>query len=68
MTAKTHPAAMRFVPDQLPRERISDNHLTNLDPLLKEPARYVLFKMVYLDLIMYRDICRHMTLTGCLLC
>ncbi|KAK9910352.1 hypothetical protein M0R45_034318 [Rubus argutus] len=45
MTAKTHPAAMRFVPDQLPRERISDNHLTNSDPLLKEPARCLILRV-----------------------
>ncbi|KAM1000977.1 hypothetical protein ACFX2I_007557 [Malus domestica] len=39
MTAKSHPAAMRFVPDQLPREGISNNHISNSDPLSKEPAR-----------------------------
>ncbi|BFG22031.1 hypothetical protein CerSpe_083050 [Prunus speciosa] len=39
MTAKSHPAAMRFVPDQLPRESISNNHTSNSDPLSKEPAR-----------------------------
>ncbi|KAB2605731.1 RIC1-like protein [Pyrus ussuriensis x Pyrus communis] len=39
MSAKSHPAAMRFVPDQLPREGISNNHISNSDPLSKEPAR-----------------------------
>ncbi|KAB2597743.1 RIC1-like protein [Pyrus ussuriensis x Pyrus communis] len=39
MTAKSHPAAMRFVRDQLPREGISNNHISNSDPLSKEPAR-----------------------------
>ncbi|KAM5574389.1 guanine nucleotide exchange factor subunit RIC1 [Rosa sericea] len=45
MTAKSHPAAMRFVPDQLPRERISDNHMSNSDPLLKEPARCLILRV-----------------------
>ncbi|TQD73210.1 hypothetical protein C1H46_041265 [Malus baccata] len=36
---QSHPAAMRFVPNQLPREGISSNHISNSDPLSKEPAR-----------------------------
>lgn len=39
MTAKSHPAAMRFIPDQLPRESISNN-LVLSDSLTREPARY----------------------------
>ncbi|XP_050379139.1 uncharacterized protein LOC126796370 [Argentina anserina] len=45
MTAKNHPAAMRFVPDQLPREHISDNEMSNSDPLLKEPARCLILRV-----------------------
>lgn len=42
MTAKSHPAAMRFIPDQLPRESIPNNHVSSSsDLLLREPARYV---------------------------
>ncbi|CAN6568186.1 unnamed protein product [Malus baccata var. baccata] len=40
MTAKSHPAAMRFVPNQLPREGISSNHISNSNPLSKEPASF----------------------------
>uniref|UniRef100_A0A2N9F0P2 RIC1 C-terminal alpha solenoid region domain-containing protein n=1 Tax=Fagus sylvatica TaxID=28930 RepID=A0A2N9F0P2_FAGSY len=40
MTAKSHPAAMRFIPDQLPRENIPNNHISSpSDLLLREPAR-----------------------------
>lgn len=47
MTAKSHPAAMRFIPDQLPRETISNNHISSSsDLLLREPARYVSSKAI----------------------
>lgn len=50
MTAKSHPAAMHFIPDQLPREfalrsDISSSH----DLLTREPARYVLTFSVFLS-------------------
>lgn len=43
MTAKSHPASMRFIPDQLPRESVAGNGglSTSLD-LSREPTRYVL--------------------------
>ncbi|CAN6710942.1 unnamed protein product [Malus baccata var. baccata] len=37
---QSHPAAMRFVPNQLPREGISNNHISNSDPLSKEPESF----------------------------
>ena len=47
MTAKSHPAAMRFIPDQLPRENIPNNHISSpSDLLLREPARYVSSKVI----------------------
>lgn len=44
MTAKSHPASMRFIPDQLPREGIAGNGglPTSLDLSVREPTRYVL--------------------------
>ncbi|KAL5167079.1 RAB6A-GEF complex partner protein 1 [Glycine soja] len=43
MTAKSHPAAMRFIPDQLPRESISNN-LVLSDSLTREPARCLILR------------------------
>ncbi|XP_059651371.1 uncharacterized protein LOC132298981 [Cornus florida] len=46
MTAKSDPAAMRFIPDQLPRENISMNHIsTSSDLLAKEPARCLILRV-----------------------
>uniref|UniRef100_A0A6N2L826 RIC1 C-terminal alpha solenoid region domain-containing protein n=1 Tax=Salix viminalis TaxID=40686 RepID=A0A6N2L826_SALVM len=39
MTAKSHPAAMRFIPDRLPRELASDNHISSSEFLDTQPAR-----------------------------
>ncbi|MFQ6619922.1 hypothetical protein Gotur_001276, partial [Gossypium turneri] len=40
MTAKSHPAAMRFIPDQIPRDSALDNHISSSSDLLaREPAR-----------------------------
>ncbi|KAA8516077.1 hypothetical protein F0562_019256 [Nyssa sinensis] len=45
MTAKSHPAAMRFIPDQLPREYISSNHISSSSDLLaREPARCLILR------------------------
>ncbi|KAL5572911.1 hypothetical protein UlMin_022508 [Ulmus minor] len=47
MTAKSHPASMRFIPDQLPRESISNNHsrtTSNSDYLAREPARCLILR------------------------
>ncbi|XP_062156067.1 uncharacterized protein LOC133863927 isoform X1 [Alnus glutinosa] len=45
MTAKSHPAAMRFIPDQLPRESIPNNHVSSSsDLLLREPARCLILR------------------------
>ncbi|XP_020218579.1 RAB6A-GEF complex partner protein 1 [Cajanus cajan] len=43
MTAKSHPAAMRFIPDQLPRESISNNYVSS-DSLTREPARCLILR------------------------
>ncbi|XP_024032194.1 RAB6A-GEF complex partner protein 1 [Morus notabilis] len=46
MTAKSHPASMRFIPDQLPRETISNNHTgSNSDLLAREPARCLILRL-----------------------
>lgn len=46
MTAKSHPASMRFIPDQLPRETISNNHTgSNSDFLAREPARCLILRL-----------------------
>lgn len=45
MTAKCHPAAMRFIPDQLPREYSSKNLISSsLDLLAREPARCLILR------------------------
>ncbi|ESW11798.1 hypothetical protein PHAVU_008G060200 [Phaseolus vulgaris] len=45
MTAKSHPAAMRFIPDQLPRESISNNYSSvSSDSLTREPARCLILR------------------------
>lgn len=41
MTAKNHPAAMRFIPDLLPKEDIlRKNHFTSSGSLFGQPTRY----------------------------
>ncbi|XP_031393554.1 RAB6A-GEF complex partner protein 1-like isoform X2 [Punica granatum] len=45
MTAKSHPAAMRFIPDQLPRVVISNNHLASSDFVAREPARCLILRV-----------------------
>lgn len=49
MTAKSHPASMRFIPDQLPRESVAGNGglSTSLDLSVREPTRYVLIVECY---------------------
>ncbi|KAF5464326.1 hypothetical protein F2P56_014410 [Juglans regia] len=45
MTAKSHPAAMRFVPDQLPRESFPNNHFSSSSDLLfREPTRCLILR------------------------
>ncbi|PNT50050.3 hypothetical protein POPTR_002G162000v4 [Populus trichocarpa] len=44
MTAKSHPAAMRFIPDRLPRELASDNHISSSEFLDTEPARCLILR------------------------
>lgn len=43
MTAKSHPSAMRFIPDQLERDFIPGKSIASfLDSSAKEPVRYAL--------------------------
>ncbi|KAJ6872878.1 RAB6A-GEF complex partner protein 1-like [Populus alba x Populus x berolinensis] len=42
MTAKSHPAAMRFIPEQ--RELASNNHLSSSDSMDREPARCLILR------------------------
>ncbi|KAJ7951173.1 Quinoprotein amine dehydrogenase, beta chain-like protein [Quillaja saponaria] len=45
MTAKSHPAAMRFIPDQLPRDSISKNHISSSsNSFVREPARCLILR------------------------
>lgn len=44
MTAKSHPAAMRFIPDQLPRECITSNENSPSDFSVREPARCLILR------------------------
>ncbi|KAI8025584.1 RAB6A-GEF complex partner protein 1 [Camellia lanceoleosa] len=45
MTAKSHPAAMRFIPDQLSREHVSKNQISTPSDLLgKEPVRCLILR------------------------
>ncbi|KAF3441536.1 hypothetical protein FNV43_RR15450 [Rhamnella rubrinervis] len=44
MTAKSHPAAMRFIPDQLPRDCIANNNVTSNSELAREPARCLILR------------------------
>ncbi|KHG03882.1 Protein RIC1 [Gossypium arboreum] len=45
MTAKSHPAAMRFIPDQIPRDSALDNHISSSSDLLaREPARCLILR------------------------
>ncbi|KAJ4837176.1 hypothetical protein Tsubulata_027061 [Turnera subulata] len=43
MTAKSHPAAMRFIPDQIPRESAISNHVSS-DLSMREPARCLILR------------------------
>ncbi|KAK4788150.1 hypothetical protein SAY86_019469 [Trapa natans] len=45
MTAKSHPAAMRFIPDQLHGVNISNNHLENSESVSREPARCLILRV-----------------------
>ncbi|XP_061961808.1 uncharacterized protein LOC133682481 [Populus nigra] len=44
MTAKSHPAAMRFIPEQLQRESASNNHTLSSDLMDREPARCLILR------------------------
>ncbi|XP_057979340.1 uncharacterized protein LOC131165493 [Malania oleifera] len=45
MTAKSHPAAMRFIPDQIPRQHVSKNHTSSsLGLLPREPSRCLVLR------------------------
>ncbi|XP_038995537.1 LOW QUALITY PROTEIN: guanine nucleotide exchange factor subunit RIC1-like [Hibiscus syriacus] len=45
MTTKSHPAAMRFIPDQIPRDSALDNHNSSSSNLLaREPARCLILR------------------------
>ncbi|XLR23810.1 hypothetical protein S83_051710 [Arachis hypogaea] len=46
MTAKSHPAAMRFIPDQISRDSISNNYISSSsDSLRREPARCLILRV-----------------------
>ncbi|KAL7121417.1 hypothetical protein ACP275_02G180800 [Erythranthe tilingii] len=46
MTAKSHPAAMHFIPDQLPREHtLRSDIASSSDLLTREPARCLILRM-----------------------
>ncbi|KAK6140623.1 hypothetical protein DH2020_025623 [Rehmannia glutinosa] len=46
MTAKSHPAAMHFIPDQLPREyMLRSDTSSSSDLLTREPARCLILRM-----------------------
>ncbi|KAI3444513.1 hypothetical protein Pfo_001178 [Paulownia fortunei] len=46
MTAKSHPAAMHFIPDQLPREHMLRSDISSSSDLLtREPARCLILRM-----------------------
>ncbi|KAK6920089.1 Ribosome control protein 1 [Dillenia turbinata] len=46
MTAKSHPAAMRFIPDQLPREYTPKDHISSSANLVsREPARCLILRV-----------------------
>ncbi|CAA7023038.1 unnamed protein product [Microthlaspi erraticum] len=59
MTAKSHPAAMRFVPDQHPRERDLDNESVSSDLSDREPSRCLILRgngeLSLLDLVDGRE-------------
>ncbi|RAL48931.1 hypothetical protein DM860_001251 [Cuscuta australis] len=44
MTAKCHPAAMHFLPEQLPRKTLTDNAISSPDKLVREPARCLILR------------------------
>ncbi|XP_010275696.1 PREDICTED: RAB6A-GEF complex partner protein 1-like [Nelumbo nucifera] len=45
MTAKSHPAAMRFIPEQPSSEFVSRNHLSSSsDPFVRQPARCLILR------------------------
>ncbi|KAG8391860.1 hypothetical protein BUALT_Bualt01G0230900 [Buddleja alternifolia] len=45
MTAKSHPAAMRFIPDQLPRDILRSDSPSPSDLLSQEPVRCLILRM-----------------------
>lgn len=51
MTAKSHPVAMRFIPDQPSQEYISRNDISS-DVLAREPARYVFILSISTAVVM----------------
>lgn len=63
MTAKSHPAAMRFIPDQVSREGDLNNHVSSSsDMVVREPTRYERMEKTI-------RICHNsMSLTECLWC
>ncbi|XP_019176206.1 PREDICTED: RAB6A-GEF complex partner protein 1-like [Ipomoea nil] len=44
MTAKCHPAAMHFIPDQLPRKTLTENGISSSDIVVREPARCLILR------------------------
>ncbi|CAH9118160.1 unnamed protein product [Cuscuta europaea] len=44
MTAKCHPAAMHFIPDQLPRKTFTENGISSPAMLTREPARCLVLR------------------------
>ncbi|XP_047307379.1 guanine nucleotide exchange factor subunit RIC1-like isoform X1 [Impatiens glandulifera] len=44
MTAKSHPATMRFIPDQLSREDVSTRCISSSSLLVKEPVRCLILR------------------------
>lgn len=45
MTAKSHPVAMRFIPDQIPREYVLNSKISSSNLLSREPARCLILRM-----------------------
>ncbi|KAF2291149.1 hypothetical protein GH714_020367 [Hevea brasiliensis] len=45
MTAKSHPAVMRFIPDQIPKESALKNYISlSSDLIMREPARCLILR------------------------
>ncbi|XP_075523095.1 uncharacterized protein LOC142555855 [Primulina tabacum] len=45
MTAKSHPVAMQFIPDQIPQKYVLSSKISSSDLLSREPARCLILRM-----------------------